>query len=232
MSKRINEINEKYISKVSDARRTISDAQRLSINYFENVKTEKQGHYDIYGDWHIDRFKYQYSGWGLKNTYGEANNDRNNDINSKIAILDSRISFCNSRKNELNEIKADCEESLKNLNEDLTLLQNAHIKFHSIAAKIYNTIKSNQNTVNDVYNIYNCSPKNLSNGTNGAISNANKVVSNSLTNNSISDGVSKIMKFIKQGETIKSGIESIKSQLDERIADLESQKRSFEAMKK
>ena len=227
MSKRISEISNEYRTKAEDARRTINDAQRLPISYFAGVTEVAQGHFNEKKEWVRENPKYQYSGWGVRDTYAEANNDRNADIDSKIGILNSKIGFCNSRKGELNAVKADCEESLSNLNADIATLQKAQSSFQSIAANMTSAMRGYGASIYSLDNTYNCLPSNLNNGTSRAINTTTK----GFSSGSISQGISSLEGYVQTGESIMSSITSLESQLAEKIADLEAQRSEFEGMK-
>ena len=227
MSKRIDDVNSDYISKATAARRTINNAQKLSITYFSDVSEVAQGHFNEKHEWKVDNPKYQYNGWGVRDTYGEANDDRNSDIDAKIGILDSRIGFCNSRKGELAQVKSDCQESLSKLQKDLGVLQSAQSSFTSISTNLSSIMNNCRSITVGVHSIYRCEPRHLINGTLSAANTTTRVFSNT----SISDGISKLSQYINKGEDIMSGIETIEGLLDERIEELTAQRDSFEGMK-
>lgn len=224
MSKKIDVINGDYIIKSNDARRTLTNAQLLTVS-FGSVSTIPQGHYED-GEWINDAPKYQYGECEKRDSFSEANNDRNRDIDSKIAILNSRITNCKERIDQLVLVKSDCRQSIENLEQDLNTLKNAQRSFNDISS-ISGTLNSYSSAIVGVYDTYRCRPTNLNDCVKQGITNTNKAFSNQ----SINNGISKLNSYIEKANIILSGIASLNSKLEEKITSLESQKRQFQGMK-
>lgn len=229
MSKKMSEINDNFIEKAEHARRTMNNATRISATFpeIEHIIVNEEITLPNGDKTSIEKENYYMYNGARASSPDEANSFRNTDIESKVGILDSKISDCNSRKNELNNVKSDCETSISVLNSDVGKLTSAQSQIQDISSAMSSTMNMYNEAMSTLNYTYKCTPQNLSTGTSSAIGTTTK----SFSNDSISSGISTLKGWVDTGEDIKSGITSLIGEIEEKISDLQKQIDEFNAMK-
>lgn len=226
MSKRISEIQSEFNIESATIKSAINSGGVDTLHgvSFSSV-TPITHNFSVYNSGYktdeVSVTKYVYNGVE-HNTEQAAQSARNADIDSKIGVVNGKISKCNSYKNKLENINRDCEESIKNLEQDKTEVSNQISKLGELEGLVSRAKGQYIQAKSSMQSCFKCS----SYGLNIATGNAINYIQNeecSSQNNGLDDVVSKLGEYINDGENIKNSINSLKSELDGKISKLNEQ---------
>lgn len=236
MTRKIVEIKEEFNKESSVSKSAIGSGalDPLKITSFPDVVSIER-RYKVYNSGHESgetvAYKYQYKGGIEYNTKAQANNERNSDIQSKIDIINGRISKCEKYISKLDKISNDCKKSIENLKKDKDELKKLIAKINGINSSISSAKTYYSRARDSIQNCFKCSPTRL----NLEMGNAINYIQNqecSNENNGLSSMSDTLNKYIEQGNEIIKSITDLKGKLQEKKSKLNTQKSQFESLKR